>query len=367
MTEKTTEVIVIGGGVIGLSIAWELAEQGVSVTILEKGQLGKEASWAGAGILPPTNLECADSTEKRLKAISQSLWPKWSVKLHEQTGIDNGFRNCGGLHLAENPSSNCTDAIHADNREIGSRSYLLEGERLREFEPKLHHQIHSAVHEPDVSQVRNPRHLKALQVACVKKGVRLLEGHAVTSFEMGGETVLGVKTGQGAFRAEKYCLAGGAWSGKILQTLGIDLQIKPIRGQIVLLSSTKMIFERVIQSGSRYLVPRSDGRVLIGSTEEDVGFYKDSTAEAVSELLEFGMSVVPALANTRLERTWSGLRPFTEKGTPFLERVSAYKNLFIAAGHFRAGLQMSPATAVSMRELMLGQELTIASRSAELM
>jgi glycine oxidase len=181
----------------------------------------------------------------------------------------------------------------------------------------------------------------------------------VRGFERWHDQITGVRTPAGVMQAGRFCIAGGAWSGILASSLEIDVRIDPVRGQIVLLSHVPPLFSHVIQVGRRYLVPRDDGRTLIGSTEERAGFVKANTAAAVSDLISFGSRVVPALAGARFERAWSGLRPGSADGLPYLGRVADFANLYLAAGHFRSGLQMSTGTARLLRQSILDQETDI--------
>jgi glycine oxidase len=183
-----------------------------------------------------------------------------------------------------------------------------------------------------------------------------LEEQGEASPEDNGRRIDSLRTHSGSVRAGRYLVTGGAWSRGLLASVAVDVAINPVRGQMVLLSQSPRMFSHVLQTGSRYIVPRDDGRILIGSTEEHVGFLKVNTASAVSELLAFGASRVPALAQARFERCWSGLRPGSADGLPYLGRVAGFDNLFVAAGHFRSGLQMSPGTARLIRQALLDQE-----------
>jgi len=350
-----SDVVVIGGGVIGLSIAWELAREGVRVRVLEQGLFGQEASWAGAGMLPPGNPEFARTTEARLRGESHLLWPQWTELLKSRTGIDNGFHRCGGVEVVPPASvETLDDKITAWHGE-GVRVQSLDRHGLHEKIPCLHPEIHTGYFLPELGQVRNPRHLKALYQACLSEGVDLRAGTPVVDFVREGERVRAVKTLGDEFTAADFIVAGGAWSRSILQRAGHDATFEPVRGQIVLLETQSHRFHHVIEVGSRYLVPRPDGRVLIGSTEERVGFEKRTTAAGVSGLIDFARQLVPSLDNARFERCWAGLRPYAPGGLPRLGRVPGSKNLILAAGHFRAGLQLSPMTAVLIRQLVLGQ------------
>jgi glycine oxidase len=363
------DVVVIGGGVIGLSIALELAGQGVAVTVLEQGDFGREASWAGAGILPPGNIDVAITPEARLRALSHSLWPDWAEALSAETGIETGYLRCGGLELRAGTEEHLEDLVTEIEwwRGQGARVEELDSDALRELEPLVSHDIVAAYRLPELGQVRNPRLLKALLACCAARGVRLragmpvigLEEHEEGSAEDRGRHVNSIRTHSGNVQAGRYLVTGGAWSRGLLASVGVDVAINPVRGQIVLVSQTPRMFSHVLQTGSRYIVPRDDGQILIGSTEEHVGFFKANTASAVSELLTFGASRVPALGQARFERAWSGLRPGSGDGLPYLGRVAGFDNLFIAAGHFRNGLQMSPGTARVMRQALLDQETDI--------
>lgn len=350
------DVIVIGGGVIGLSIAWELAGQGASVRLLEQGQFGQEASWAGAGMLPPGNPELARSPEARLRAESHALWPDWTERLRAETGIDNGYARCGGIEVRLNGSSTELNAEVAAWRAEG---VLVETPNLDEFGqrfPALHPHVSSGYVLPELGQVRNPRHLKALVSACAARGVDLRAGCPVVGFDHSANRIAAARTPAEEHRAAEFVVAGGAWSRELLRQAGHDISIEPVRGQIVLLEARPLPFRCVIQSGLRYLVPRADGRILIGSTEEHVGFDKRNTAEAVSDLIDFARGIVPALGAARFERCWSGLRPHATNGLPHIGRLPETANLSVAAGHFRAGLQLSPITAVKVANAILGRE-----------
>jgi glycine oxidase len=164
-----------------------------------------------------------------------------------------------------------------------------------------------------------------------------------------------VETNRGPFRADRYLVAGGAWSGQIIASLGRDLQIEPVRGQMLLYRVPKPLTRHILEIGPRYVVPRDDGRILVGSTEEWVGFEKANTPQGLAGLKAFANRMVPALADAPLEQTWAGLRPHTKRGTPFIGRAEDCENLFVAAGHFRAGLHLSPITGRLAAQLIRGE------------
>ncbi len=353
------DVNIIGGGVIGLSIAYELANQGLKVAVFDRQQFGQEASWAGAGMLPPAKLECATTPGGQLRAASQPLWPEWSRRLLEETGIDNGYLNCGGLHVSLAEDVADWQSYVADWCKTGAVVEELDSVSLRERAPFLNEEIQSGFYLPEMGQVRNPRHMKALLSACASRGVTLHPGAPVFGFETAGAKITGVQTPSGVHQAEQTVMAGGAWSSEVLSRLGIQCELVPVQGQIVLLSMNRLPFHQVIESGRRYLVPRSDGKILIGSTEKQVGFSKETTAEGIAGLIAFAQSVVPGLGEATFERAWAGLRPKSIDGLPYLGRVERYQNLIMAAGHYRDGLQLSPITAKLIRQLICEEELSI--------
>jgi len=354
-TTSACDVIVIGGGVIGLSIAWELAAHGASVRVLDQGLVGQEASWAGAGILPPGNPAQAGSLEARLRAASHVLWEDWSTRLKALTGIDNGFHRCGGVSLCESAAD--LEPLLATWQAEGVRVERLDPAALRERVPALNPTLPGGLFLPDLGQVRNPRHLKALVRACYLERVEIQSGCPVIDFVQSNGRVTAVRTPAGDIAASEFIIASGAWSRTLLQRAGWNEPLEPVRGQIVLLESRRPLFHHVLEVGLRYLVPRTDGRILIGSTEERAGFEKRTTARGIESLIRFAQELVPALGEATLERCWAGLRPHRPGGLPAIGRVPGLKNLIVAAGHFRAGLQLSPVTATLVRRLLAGEPI----------
>ncbi len=365
-TNNNYDTLIVGAGVIGLSIAWELAQQGEKVCVVERGQLGQEASWAGAGMIPsgPAESLWEEATPfEQLEGLSQRLHVEWHHRLLDLTGIDNEYRQCGTLHLAAtSPEIKTLDQKISRWQKLGINCQQMDAQELAELEPAIAPRatnFASAFHIPSEAQIRNPRHLQALIAACKMTGVELLTKASVERFEATNDRLNAAVTRDATIRADKFCLAAGSWSGQLAASLGIELPVRPIRGQIVLLRGKPELLRRVINLGARYLTPRRDGRLLVGATQEDVGFLKKNTDDATTELLRFAESIAPETAKLPLETRWSGLRPSTVDGLPYLGRLPNFKNGWIATGHFRAGLQISPATAVVMRELMLEQAPTI--------
>ncbi len=350
------DILIIGGGVIGLSLAYELSQHGLRVRVVDRATPGQESSWAGAGILAPAVQRPNDHPLEQLAGLSHALHAQWARKLR-QTGVDTGYLRCGGLYLAhDEPSAVLLERMTRECVQRGVEAQWLSPAGVRELEPAVNCQsLHGACLLPGECQLRNPRHVKALLLACLHQGVAIQAGMPVDDFTIKSGWMIAARASGQELMAHKFCITGGAWTRGLLERLGLRPRIKPIRGQIVLLSGHERVLRHVINEGHRYLVPRADGRILIGSTEEDVGFDKRTTAQAIGDLLQFGVELVPALKDHQVERTWAGLRPGSGDGFPYLGPLPGLSNAFVAAGHYRQGLHLSPGTAVVMSELIRGQ------------
>ena len=344
------DVAIIGGGIIGLTSAYFLAKAGLTVAVYDRGDFGKEASWAGAGILPPGNPDRAATPADKLRGIGSQRFPEFSAELRDLTGIDNGYRRCGGvefLTVAETPE------ILALWRAEGIRYWRLDGFRVHPHWRDLGLPFEL----PDCAQVRNPWHLRALVAVGERAGVRVHANTGAEAWEFDHDRVIALRLADGErVTAGHFLLAAGAWSESLLSALGHRPHVHPVRGQIVLLDTGKPDSATVLMQGKRYLVVRGDGHILVGSTEEpEAGFEKANTEEAVAALIAFAAQINPELAHAKVEKCWCGLRPGTPDGLPFIGRVPGWDNVFVAAGHFRAGVQLSIGTAQAITELVTGK------------
>jgi glycine oxidase len=341
------DVLIVGGGVIGLTTAFYLTEEGARVTVIDQADFGRQSSWAGAGILPQGNELTASDPVDQFRSRSSRMFVDLSAKLRDRTSIDNGYMLSGGIELL--------DAEEVDDEEWrsgGADIIHLDSARLHELEPLLSPSLSEGYYLPAMAQVRNPRHIQSLLAACHLNHADLLPNCPVHALSPHGKSVR-VETKDGRIEANRVMVAGGAWTDQLLAGLGWSLGVKPIRGQIALLNTGQQKLQHILLWGKRYLVPRDDGRVLVGSTEEDAGFDPRATASVVSELINLGVSIVPALADATVERAWAGSRPGSPDGLPYLDRLPDSDNVFIAAGHFRSGITLSPASGWVMKELLL--------------
>lgn len=355
------ECAIIGGGAIGLSIAYELASRGREVTLIDRIAPGKETSWAGAGILPPAPTRGIRDPLDQLRQLAMSLHPDWAARLKSETGIDTGFARCGGAYLALSPGERAAlMGFRNLCEEQGIECRLLSAEEAAEIEPAINTQnTQAALDLPGECQLRNPRHLQALLKSCQTRGIQMTPAQEVASISPSTGGDWEITSNLGTMRAKTVCIAAGAWSQQILATLGVEFSVFPVRGQIVLYKCERPPFKRVLNVGPRYLVPRDDGRVLVGSTEEEAGFDKRTTEEGIADLRSLAETLVPDLQKAEVERAWAGLRPASFDSMPYMGEAPGRTGLFVACGHFRSGIYLSPAVGVMMADLICGQKPSI--------
>jgi glycine oxidase len=323
--------------------------------LVDRQDPGREASWAGAGILPPAKRDPGTHSLEQLRGLSHGLHEEWARQLGEETGIDTGYRRCGGIYLARTAGE--AAALHGLASELlaqGIQAEQLSTDALAALEPAITPTIRAACLVPDEAQLRNPRHVQALVAACRLRHVDIASGVEVIDCVARNGRIESLRTASGEERAGRVCFTAGAWTYGLLARLGVETGILPVRGQIVLFQCPAPPFHRILSEGPRYLVPRDDGRVLVGSTEEEAGFDKSTTKEAIRELTQLAIDLVPTLRHAQVERTWAGLRPGSFDGLPYIGPIPGSENGFVAAGHFRSGLHLSTGTAVVMGQLIRG-------------
>lgn len=340
------DCIIVGGGVIGYSTALELAKAGMAVTLLERGQAGQESSWAGGGILYPLLPWDYEGAVNLLVQRSIALFPAWSEELQAVSGIDPEYRRCGMLVLP--PFSTVKARTWCD-----THATRLEMARADEFAPELATN-EDALWLPDVAQARNPRLLKALRRRLQQLGVEITEHTVVTGWKNDGARITGIETSRGMFNADRYIVTSGAWSRQLLGEFALNLDIRPIRGQMLLFKAEPADLRTIILKNGTYLIPRLDGHILAGSTLEDVGFDKNTTEEARTMLYTQATEILPLLKKAPLVQHWSGLRPGSPDNIPTIDRHPVLENLYINSGHFRYGVTMAPASAKIMANQILG-------------
>ncbi len=338
----SAEVVVVGGGLIGMLTARELALAELSVKLLERGDTGRESSWAGGGILSPLYPWRYPDAVSELARWGQARYPALAEELALESGCDPELTRSGLLVLgcdADERDSAVDWAVHFD-QDLES----VTADTLKRLEPALGEADEGGLWLPSVAQVRNPRLLQAVRGSLRQLGVEVEEGSEVLGIEASGGRLTGLRTSAGVIPCEQAVIAGGAWSGELLAPLGCELPVRPVRGQMLLYRGQPGALERIILSQDRYVIPRRDGRVLVGSTLEEVGFDKSTTGEARAELEAAAARIVPALAEMEVEKHWAGLRPGSPDGIPYIGPVPQLPGLFVNTGHFRNGVVLGPAS-----------------------
>ncbi len=345
------DCIVIGGGVIGLLTALELANAGIKVLIVERQQVGKESSWAGGGILGALQPWKYPDAIHVLARWSQQYYPKLITDLQNVTDIDSEFIQSGMLYLDESLHELVAWAKHHQ------KSYeIIDEDNLKKILPIVSNKCNQAILFPEISQLRNPFFLKALINALLQnKRVSILENTACESILIDKGRVSGVKINQAEIKADSVIACAGAWTGQLLAKFGLERLIQPIKGEMVLLKAEPGFIQHIVNYQGFYLIPRRDGHLLAGSTVESVGLSKTITKQAEDRILGSLYQAIPGLSAFKPIRQWSGLRPGSPSGVPIISQIPEIEGLYVNAGHYRNGLLLAPGSARLMADILLNR------------
>ena len=350
------DALIIGGGIIGVALALRLADEKLSVTIIERGEPGREASWAAAGMLAPTS-EAGHGADgalppplAQLATASAALYPQWLERVAGSAKLDVGYRTEGTLDVA------FTEEEAAQLQALpGERLTAAEAQRL---EPALSDRIVAAVRLANDVQVDNRRLLAALLEAARAAGIHFRNGTSVAEPAIEGPRAAGVRTLDGELVAAGIVVnAAGCWASQLGEHGRRLTPTRPVRGQMIALRSEaeKPLLRHVVRSPRGYILPRADGRLVCGSTTENAGYDKSLTPAGLRQLLSAAIELVPAAARLPLADAWAGLRPDSPDHLPILGATDI-ENYFVATGHYRNGILLAPITAQLAGDAILGRK-----------
>ena len=352
---RTWDVVIIGAGIIGLSLAISLRKQGLRVLLLERGEPGQEASSAAAGMLVGSGTELPPVLQA-LAFESARMYPEFAHELEDESGMKVDLREQGTILIS-------------GHNDFPSNAEMLSTDKLRSLEPDLalfdsnsgpggrgrpreSQNGYQAAYLTERSV--DPRALAAAAVkAAHHRDIDISSGTEVQALISSGDRVTGVQTDKTAYSAATVVNCAGAWAASVAPQ---EFPVRPVRGQMVAVVGGPSL-QRVIRADEVYLVPRSDGRIVVGSTLEDAGFNKQTDVNTIQRLLQAARELVPALANAKIHEDWAGLRPATPDHLPLLGE-SSVPGYFVATGHYRDGILLAPVTAQLMTELILGKPLS---------
>ncbi len=348
-----SNVLIVGGGTIGLAIALELRQQGNQVTLLSQ-DFAAAAGHAAAGMLAPSAEQIAPGAMADLCWRSLELYPTWIAKLEGLTGLDSGYWPCGILSPTLAGSSQPDSSQPNSSQPEAGSSIKLSADAAHSYQTGLSSQVTGAYFYPDDGQVDNRALMKALRSAVQDLGVEIEEGVSVEGVMQRQQQVMGLRTSAGVKQAEHYVIATGAWSGELL-----PIPVVPRKGQMLAVRvppgyGQVQPLRRVLFGEQVYIVPRRDGRIVIGATVEDVGFTPHNTPAGVAELLNAAIALYPELKNFPIEECWWGFRPATPDELPILG-AGPCENLTLATGHYRNGILLAPITARLIADRIAGK------------
>ena len=351
--ERTTDVVVIGGGVIGCAIAYFLRKMQVEVTVLERGEIGGQASGAAAGLLAPLGPLSGPGPFADLVLAGFSRLLALIPELEDVSGIRMGYEPTGALRVVRNPKriAHLQKRIH-NWHPLGLQLYWLSGEQARQREPLLSPDICAAVYAPEESQIQAACVVQAFARAARLLGANIYPQQEVDAVLTDATNVTGVRTAQGeTIACKQLIVASGAWAAQCKTLFDVTLPVQPMHGQLLLLPQTSPQLKHIIFGEGGYVVPRGE-HLLIGATKEDRGFDASVTEQGTSWLYATATRLVPVLTGSRVQNTWAGLRPKTPDGQPIIGFPAPWENVIVAAGHNSVGVILSAITGQCVAEMV---------------
>ena len=355
---KIYDAVVAGGGLIGASIALELASAGLKVAVFDPQKPGREASWASAGMISASPESAAMASLLPTSLASVRLYPEFIQRTEELSGKSVGYRKDGALDivLTQEEQGGIAEVL-AQHRAAGLRAELLTNQQACELEPSLNPELRTAMHRPDEASLDNRIFTEATLEAARRKGVEIFSGNGAMALWSEGHTCKGLQLETGRVEARWTVIAAGCFSARIEGAVSYA-PVVPAKGQMIALRCDAVRLRHDLWSGHMYLVPRNDGRIIAGSTVEYEGFDRGVTAAGMKKILTGAISLVPALEKARIEETWAGLRPDSPDHLPILGPTDR-EGLLIATGHFRSGILLAPITARLICEWVTTQKVSV--------
>lgn len=349
-------VNIIGSGVIGLLSAHELLNQGFEVHLFDQGFAGKESTWAGGGIISPLfPWRYADAVTE-LALHSQAIYPSILKELKQYSPIDPEFLHSGMLML------DCDDFDKASQwqQKYNINIEFLNRHHIAQEFPYINPSFNKAAWMSHIHQIRNPLFADLLIDALKSRGAVFHEQNEIIKINIKNNQVHSISSKDSAYKSSVTLISSGAWTGNLIKHFFPESEhcapaINPVHGQMLLLKLPKTRFTQIVLNSGKYIIPRKDGHVLVGSTTEMIGFHKKTTQAIRQQLLTFAESVIPTLKQATLVKHWSGLRPGSIKGIPTISRHPKINNLYVNAGHYRNGLVTAPASAQLIRHIICDQ------------
>lgn len=351
---QATDVAIIGGGVAGCSIAYQLSKAGVRVRVLEREEIAAEASSAAAGLLAPAGVLTGPKAGAELYFASWAMTPALIEEMEAVSGVQVEYHQTGSLHVVTDED----EEVHLRQyeqawRARGADVAWVTGDELRRSEPLLNPEIATALSIPHAASIRPRLMTQAYAEAARRLGALISEQTEVTGFQHSGDKVTGIQTRQGeTIRCERVVIAAGAWSAQVGSWLGLDIPVFPARGQILSLWQPATRLKQTIFGREIYVVPKVDHTIYVGATVEQVGFEKSNTAGGLLWLLSRAIKLLPKLEGAALAQIWSGLRPWSQDAYPILGKAPGWENVILATGHGAGGFDLSAITGKTIAEVI---------------
>lgn len=352
--EHKTDVLIVGAGIIGSAIAYNLRKRGIDVMVLERKEAGSQASSAAAGLLAPLGPLSGPGPFADLLLTSFSMFPSLVPELEAASGLQLGYEQTRALRTVRNPKrvSNLKKCLEAW-KPLGLTMHWLTGDEARRQEPLLAPDVSAAIYAPEESQIQATQITQAFSTAARKLGAKFSSYTEAIDIKHKDEEITGVQTSQDEIiNCSHLILATGAWAAQHEKWFNITIPVRPVKGQIISLQKTSPSLKHIIFGESAYIAQKQDS-VIVGATKEDVGFNTQTTDEGISWLRDTAIRFIPTMQETTLLSAWAGLRPGTPDKQPILGPAPRWKNVTLALGHNSVGIILSAITGQTIAELVV--------------